>query len=199
MAYHHGDLKNALIEAAIPLLAEHGIAGLSLREVARVVGVGHAAPYRHFRNKQELLQAIAIYGFGKLEKNCVLAEKKYPNNPVQQFADVGRRYVLFVYDNPEISNLMSGGYFSNETCGEEMMAAANQAMSGMVRIAQRGQDTGFFKKIAIEQLALSAWSMMHGLSMLIISGMLYESATSRKKVIELSEAVGQVMFQGILK
>lgn len=199
VAYHHGDLRNALIKAAIPLLSDKGISGLSLREVAREVGVGHAAPYRHFKNKHELLQAIAVHGFHKLTKSCALAEKKFPDDPVNQFADGGIRYLLFVYENPVIANLMFGGYFSSQSCSEEMLIAANEAMSVMINAIKCGQDAGLYKETGIEEMTLAAWSTIHGLSMLVVSGALSESASSRAKVKKLGETVGNILLQGILK
>ena len=90
VACHHGNLRQALIEAALPLLAKKGISGLSLREVARVVGVGHAAPYRHFKNKNELIESIAAVGYRKLSRGCELAEKRFPSDPQKQLLDSGR-------------------------------------------------------------------------------------------------------------
>ena len=64
--YHHGDLRRSLIQAGSKLIEEKGLAGLSLREVARVAGVSHTAPYRHFQDKADLLAAIAQVGFEQL-------------------------------------------------------------------------------------------------------------------------------------
>ncbi len=82
--YHHGDLKNALIEAGIDILAQDGVGGLSLRQVARKAGVSHAAPYAHFSNKQALIAAISTEGYKKLYATLSGAALKYESNPARQ-------------------------------------------------------------------------------------------------------------------
>ena len=80
-SYHHGDLRRALIDAAIPVLREKGVVGLSLRELAGELGVSHGAPYRHFRNKSELLEGIAIVGYRELAEICSSSRQKHPRDP----------------------------------------------------------------------------------------------------------------------
>lgn len=199
MAYHHGNLKQALVEAAIPLLAEKGISGLSLREVARSVGVGHAAPYRHFSNKNELIEAIAAVGYRRLGRGCELAEKKFPDDPQKQLLDGGLRYLLFAAENPEIANIMFNGYLSLDSCGAELSAAADDALTRLVKIIGNGQAAGIYGDSDSFDLTLAAWSMVHGLSMLVVSGMLKEVASSRKKIRQLGEKVCDMLMHGMLK
>src|SRR5215212_4914161 len=82
--YHHGDLRNALIRAGQELLAQEGIAGLDMRKVARAAGVSHAAPYRHFADKQALLAAIAEDGFYQLAEGMDAAIGQAPTNAAAQ-------------------------------------------------------------------------------------------------------------------
>src|SRR5262245_57255125 len=82
--YHHGDLRNALIQAGKTLLAEEGVAGLELRKVARAAGVSHAAPYRHFADKQALLAAIAEDGFYQLTEGMDAAIGQAPTTAAAQ-------------------------------------------------------------------------------------------------------------------
>lgn len=199
MAYHHGNLRETLVKAAIPLLAEHGIAGLSLREVARKVGVGHAAPYRHFGNKNDLVEAIAAVGYRKLKRGCELAEKKFPADPQQQLLDSGMRYLLFAAENPEIANIMFSGYLSLDNCGEELAIAADEALNSLIGIIGNGQRAGIYGDYESFDLTLAAWSMVHGLSMLIVSGMLNEVATSKKKIRLLGENVCYMLMHGMMQ
>lgn len=199
MTYHHGNLRKALIDAAIPLLAEKGISGLSIREVARQIGVGHAAPYRHFSNKNELIEAIAAVGYRQLGKGCELAEKKFPDDPQEQLRDSGIRYLLYAAENPEIANIMFSGYLSLDDCGGELKVTADEALMAMVRIISNGQAAGIYGDSDSFDLTLASWSMVHGLSMLVISGMLKEVATSRKKIRQLGEKVCEKLMYGMLK
>src|SRR5690242_14296324 len=89
--YHHGDLRRALLDAALAQVAEHGPAALSLREVARRAGVSHAAPAHHFGNKAGLLTAIAAEGYHLLAAALAAA---------REFQEQGVAYVLFAVDHP---------------------------------------------------------------------------------------------------
>jgi len=93
MAYHHGDLRAAVLEAAITLIGEHGVAGLSVGEVARRVGVSSAAPYRHFANRTALLSAAATH-VGR-ELHATLVEAMAEQDPVEQFRAAAAAYVRF--------------------------------------------------------------------------------------------------------
>ena len=104
--YHHGDLRNALIQAATTVLVEKGAAALSLREVAKVAGVSHAAPYRHFRDKAALLRVLAQGGFERLTEVINTAAENSPYNPEQKLIEAGVAYVRNAVQHPEITRLM---------------------------------------------------------------------------------------------
>src|SRR5262245_23788463 len=97
--YHHGDLRRALLDAALEILAEGGAAGLTLREVARRAGVTHAAPYRHFEDKAALLAAVAEEGFRAVYAE-MLARSERVKDPVERLYQIGAAYVLFAVTHP---------------------------------------------------------------------------------------------------
>ncbi|MEM8933179.1 MAG: TetR/AcrR family transcriptional regulator, partial [Acidobacteriota bacterium] len=92
-SYHHGDLRAALVDAAARLLEDDGATALSLRSVAREAGVSHTAPYRHFRDKHELLEAVAASGFRALEARLDAVVEKHPNDARRQIVEACRGYV----------------------------------------------------------------------------------------------------------
>src|SRR6476659_4036663 len=98
--YHHGDLRNALIQAGQAILAAEGAAGLDLRKVARAAGVSHAAPYRHFADKQALLAAIAEEGFYQLTEGMDAAIGQAPASAADQLEQLAHVYVQFAIDHP---------------------------------------------------------------------------------------------------
>ena len=98
-SYHHGDLRQALIDAAVDLLSEAGMSHLSLRQVARRVGVSDAAPYRHFEAKDALLAVVAEEGFKAYTHYLQRAVASAIDNPIQQFLGCGRAYVRYALDN----------------------------------------------------------------------------------------------------
>lgn len=104
--YHHDNLKSELIEKGLRLLDQEGYEGFSLRKVAKACNASHAAPYRHFRNKDELIVAIAKEAMGKFSGALQQAVDKYPNNPKYQLKEMGCAYVEFFAKNPEYLRLM---------------------------------------------------------------------------------------------
>jgi len=143
--YHHGHLRTAVLRAAGKQLEKEGVAGLSLREVARRAGVSHNAPYRHFPDRDALLSALAEEGFEMLSQSLKGKSGR----------DVGDAYVAFVLANPQRYRLMFGGLRGFE---------AHRAIHSAFEQAFEGQ--GVDPKLA----AAAAWSLVHGLSHLLLDG-----------------------------
>src|ERR1700724_1160687 len=98
-AYHHGDLRAALIQAALTLIAEHGVKGLALSDAAHLAGVSVAAPYRHFKDKDGLLAEIAAEGFGLFRDALARATQSYPKDKVKRLGEMGLAYVDFAAEH----------------------------------------------------------------------------------------------------
>ncbi|MFN7132092.1 MAG: TetR/AcrR family transcriptional regulator, partial [Myxococcales bacterium] len=99
-SYHHGDLRRALLDGALALLQDEGVGALSLREVARRAGVTHAAPYRHFESKEELIAAVAEEGFHTLRDEMRDAMAAHEGDPRRRLEACGVAYVLFAVGHP---------------------------------------------------------------------------------------------------
>src|SRR5215472_18740503 len=108
-AYHHGDLRHALIQAGLELLAEGGAQSLDLRKVARRAGVSHAAPYRHFADKQALIAAINEEGFHMLAERIRSTLREVSDEPFEQLLAVALAYVRFAQENPWLMREMFSG------------------------------------------------------------------------------------------
>lgn len=194
--YHHGDLKNALIEAGKNLLIKKGFSSLSLRELAKEAGVSHSAPYRHFSDKTEVLTAIAETGFRDLSAAMENISGKYIDDPQKQLIESGIAYILLAVKNPEIFGLMFGGILD---CPEELSEAGNSSFQGLVKIIENGQKAGIYKDMDSQILTLSAWSTVHGISMLINAGLLKDSVKNEDEIRELAGLICTNLLQGILK
>src|SRR5512136_1484926 len=112
--YHHGDLKNALIEAGIEILSRDGLGALSLREVARQAGVSHTAPYAHYADKQALIAAIATAGYEKLYTKLADVVQQYQDNPARQLVEAGWAYLEFAFAEPDHFKITFSGVVEKE-------------------------------------------------------------------------------------
>lgn len=171
-SYHHGDLRNSLVSIGTELLNNKGISSISLREIARTIGVGHNAPYRHFRNKQQLLEAIAEAGFRQLVARNTRLELEFAHDPESQLFESGMHVISMAAEKPNLFELMFGGYLQPGECGSELKQASDEAMKSLVRIIQNGQKQQQFIGGDPMKLALGAMSMIQGLAMMVSSGKL---------------------------
>lgn len=160
--YHHGNLREVLLRAAIELIAERGAHGLSLRECARRAGVSHAAPYRHFADKDALLFAIAQLGFEKLYAAGIAAMEGV-DDPLERLDAYGVAYVRFALENPVLLRVMFTLQFEvpegTKDIGAPAFELLQQAAAEVV-----GPDVDSYTA------AFAAWSLPHGLSMLVLDG-----------------------------
>lgn len=171
MAYHHGDLRRALLEGAIELLAEGGPAALTLRGAARRAGVSEAAPYRHFADKKALLAAVAEEGFLALERACSAAAADL-DDPVETFWRRGVAYVRFAVQHPAHYRVMFGPEIPDKRSYEGLSAAARAAYEALHSTARACAAVGAFPAQEIEMRATRAWALVHGLASLFIDGQL---------------------------
>ena len=185
--YHHGDLRRALLEAAWRLVAEKGLAALTLREVARAAGVSHAAPYHHFPTRTALLDALAEEGFAGLDR--AMAEAKTgpaaegpaevgqtprPVDGADVMVRIGRAYVDFACTHPEQLQVMFRPRH-HESEGPPPPALAEigaQAYGHLADAVRVCQAQGLAPAGDPNELALSAWSLVHGFASLWGQGQL---------------------------
>ena len=111
-SYHHGDLRNGLLDAARCILEEQSLGALTLRAVARRAGVSHAAPYRHFPNHEALLVELSVEGFSELRQYIVEAAKLVGPES-DRIANIGAAYMRFVAKRPAVARLMFGSQLPN--------------------------------------------------------------------------------------
>jgi len=181
LSYHHGDLRNSLVNVGLELLNDKGVAGISLREIARNIGVGHNAPYRHFRNKQQLLEAIAEDGFRRLKARNTRLELEFASNPEAQLFESAMHIINMAADQPNLFQLMFGGHLQPQNSSIGLKQAADEAMQSLVGIIKNGQTLQLFIKGDPATLALSAMSMVQGVAIMVASGKLRPQLNSSKQ------------------
>lgn len=196
-AYHHGNLRQALIDAAVVILRKKGVAGLSLRGLAIQLGVSHGAPYRHFKTKTDLLQAIAITGFQQLGENCRQAQQKFPDDPEKQLFESGMSGIIYVSQNPEVIDLMFGGVLPPHQWGPELKQANDDSINGLFQIIENGKKVGLYGRWDTRELALTALSTVQGLSVFVASGILKSHLGSKRKLRMVAKRVYDILTQGM--
>jgi AcrR family transcriptional regulator len=176
-AYHHGDLRRALVQAGQEILAEQGVDGLSLREVARRAQVSQAAPYHHFADKAALVGAIVEEGFAGFRQALLASADEIGGGALQRFTGMGLAYVRFAVDNPALFRLLFRpelrGRIKEGAAAEAIEQAELGAYQVLLDAAQAAIDEGSVRGLSAEDVALSAWSMVHGLATLIVDGPAY--------------------------
>jgi AcrR family transcriptional regulator len=197
-AYHHGNLQQTLIKGAERLLERDGVAGLSLRAVAREADVSHAAPYRHFRDKTDLLGELVRTGFDRLATSLARAAARHPGDPAAALLASGRAYVRLAVASPNLTTLMFGGLDQN-ALNQEQRAAGDRAFATLVAIVERGRSAGLYRDHDALTLAVTAWSAMHGLATLFTTQSLARATGSRRAADELAAAVGHLLLHGLLR
>jgi len=165
--YHHGNLRLALLEKAKQHLIENGPDKISLRALARDVGVSQTAPYRHFPDKTTLLAALAAEGFKQLNEASQRADDHGPI-VTERLAKTGRAYVQFALDNPELYRLMFGPLIPAENEFKELNDYGARAYESIVLLVTEGIKAKEFTEGDPLILANSAWSLVHGVASLMI-------------------------------
>jgi len=197
--YHHGDLRQALIESGAQLIEMNGVTDISLREVAKLTGVSHTAPYRHFKDKHALLAGIAEVGFVKLASALRNATTENPDDPGIQLLEAGTAYIRLALQNRQMHHLMFGGMWQPCDVSERLMELSDSAFRALVEIISNGQKTGSFKSGDTTVLALTAWSLVHGYAMLASTGQLDHLVDSEKAILELAKTIELNLISGIGK
>lgn len=159
--YHHGDLSRALVQAGRRILEKEGPAGLSLRAVAREAGVSPAAPYHHFKDKCELMAAVAEEGWHELGEAIVAARAK-AHDPRHGLSEIGTAYVVFARKNPALYRLM----YDSACDREEMPDHAKAEDSGWGQVREALITVGVDPKNELELTlaTIAAWCAAHGVA-----------------------------------
>ncbi len=188
--YHHGDLKSALIAAAREQIATLGAAALNLRALARTIGVTHPAVYRHFADKEALLDAVAEMGFDELTATLRgAAGQSAPGSEARMHA-LATAYVNFAVAHPELMRVMFGLGSKDARMKNEALFAASKRAYGMLLESVGGIDGDELINSAI------VWALMHGLAQLIVERQLPVFIDPQQREVVITKAA-QVLSYGL--
>jgi AcrR family transcriptional regulator len=199
-AYHHGDLRKALIKVTLELIPTAGVRELSLREVARTAGVSHAASYRHFPSKESLLAAVAEEGFTKLADALRNSVRSCPQDPLARLQAAGTAYVDFGVRHPHHLSVMFGGAISSFDDHPALQAAAAGAHNELRAVVTEVLQGGELRAADEEVVEAAAWSIVHGLTVLLADRQIRSrdgGALSKHDQMRLATAVTGLFCKGL--
>ena len=169
-AYHHGDLRAALLAEAAAMIAEGGVASVTMRAIGRRLGVSRAAPYRHFADKTALLVAVAATGFDRLRDRLQTTGAGAPRASAEQLRRLGEEYVRFALENPAHYRLMYGREALAREDLPELRESAKALFDQFAAVIRAYQRSGTIKRQDPHAQAYVAWGAVHGLASLLIDG-----------------------------
>lgn len=194
--YHHGDLRQALVDAAIHILREEGPDGLTLRAVARAAGVSQAAPYRHFKDRRALVGAVAEDGFRRLGSAMAprSSKKSSPPNAGEALRQLAVQYVRFAHAHPAEYRVMFGEELAPGAENPELRASSRAVFDllsgGIAALQQRA----IIRSGDPDTIAIGAWAMMHGLTMLSLDR---HATLAGRSLDDLVMAVTDLLMNGM--
>ncbi len=196
-AYHHGNLRRVLIDTALEIISEKGADDVSLRQIARRANVSHTAPYRHFKDKNAILAAVAREGFDMMLRQTEVRIAHSRGDELEHFAICGLSYIDFALNYPSHYRVMFGtrsenSYFSDEFTPES--TPSFQLLSDKIRICR---EKGLLKAGDLKEMTLAAWSIVHGFAMLRIDHHIPDQGMDEKKLQDLKRSVVMTLYFGL--
>jgi AcrR family transcriptional regulator len=166
--YHHGNLREALVEAALALIAEKGPAGFTIAEAARLAEVSPAAPYRHFRDAEALLAEVALRGFERFAVALASAWNNGQPDPLRGFESLGRAYLAFARDEPAYYAAMFETHIALDRY-PDLQAAGDRAFAILREAAERlTVQLPKERRPPSLMMALHMWALSHGIASLFV-------------------------------
>lgn len=189
-SYHHGDLRKTLLEVTTDMIRESGIEGLSLRKLADRVGVSRTAPYHHFKDKNELLCAIAEEGFRQHHLQGQLNFTDESRSMHERFRSFVHNYVKFASENPELYELMFGRtIWKQQGSTEELRSAAYPCFQHQLAMTKAWQEMGLLNRDENTlRLSQVIWGTLHGIAKLMIDG-IYTNTDQIEEICECAVKV----------
>ena len=190
-AYHHGDLHQQAHDQALAVLRLEGDGAISLRDIAKQIGVSAPALYRHYADRESLLAELAISGFAALRQQLLSVDQHAPRAAL---IGIGLAYVAFAQSEPNLYRLMFGGRVLPKGAHPRLDQAGLDAFNVLQDTIARGQRAGYLKPAPLALMTATAWSLVHGLSQLTIDGHLPNADAEP----QLAEGITSLLLEGAI-
>jgi len=194
--YHHGDLRRALMDGALQVIADKGLAGLSLREVSTAAGVSHAAPYHHFADKAALLRSLGYEGLRLLDERMAAAESAAGDDPGERLLAIGHAYVVFAAETPAYFDVMSSPEMTGPH-GPEQQEEHGETWERLVHAVVACQGAGQLPAGDPMVAAVGLWALVQGLAQLWRTGPLPSLPQAAGGLAPLADSVLRAMLAGM--
>jgi AcrR family transcriptional regulator len=191
-----GGLRDTLIETAAALVARKGPQGFSLREVARRARVSEAAPYWHFADREALLAAVAERGFHAMAAT-MMGLGSETTDPARRLQALGIGYVRFALAHPSYLRVMFGSEVPDKSVHPGLKEAADRTFGFLVQAITDAQAAGRVRAGDPAELAVAAWSLVHGLAALLVDGRLGDHVHSPEEGDRLAGRVTEIFMLGL--
>lgn len=182
--YHHGNLPVALVGVAKELIAERGLEGFTLREVARRVGVTHVATYRHYADRRALLAAVAEHGFHQLRRRLEGARRKAPASLEPRLRAILAAYLRFCWDEPALTAVMFGPRLSRKGEFPGLEAAVMESLGIIAETIAALAPPRPRRRHSARDLGIALWTFVHGFSTLSHDKAAYSSARKAARAFD---------------
>ncbi len=189
--YHHGNLKEDLIQIALDFIAKEDVDKLTLKVLADATGTSRSAIYKHFKNKDALIEAMIVRGFDKFDADTTVYLKDTSKSLIDRFYLTGKLYVEFARENPNLYRLLFGKKYAH--IREETLSIKDEDCSGFAalkKMVEEAQQQGVYKKEDSYKQSIVIWATMHGVASLIIDGFM--------DVEEVYEDLYNTLFETLL-
>lgn len=197
-AYHHGSLRETVLNLSKQLIQEKGIQDFSLREVARLAGVSRTAPYRHFPDKESVMLAIAEEAFAKVNEAMQIVVQRSGDKPVVAVQELIVIYVKFMVENRHYSPFIFGSIIRDKIYRERLAIAREKMTATILDMVKRAR---LMKGDSAQQQKLFAagtWALMHGVASLICEQQLAKDVYSEDKLEYFSRHCAQTFIKGLV-
>ena len=195
--YHHGDLRSALLDAALEIINELGPQQLTIREAARRAGVSHTAPYRHFADKNQMIVAVLEQGFDLLKQTMQAKKAAAEKDPIYQFAASGMAYIDFALQHPAYYRVMYSGDLLSSSGQGSLQHTSSDTFKELVEDMKTCQQLNILKPGIPELQALSILSTVHGFVTLVNDNRVNALLGDNFQLDEIRDAVMAAIFEGI--
>ncbi|HEU4409405.1 MAG TPA: TetR/AcrR family transcriptional regulator [Polyangiaceae bacterium] len=190
------DLRRKFIDASLELVTERGVEGLTLRDLAKRVGVTHPAVYRYFPDKAALLASVAEEGFWAMRSEVIKACAPYPDTRTR-FNKLVEAYIRFAVERPAHFRLMFGPEAADKWSNASLRAAETATFNLCLDAVVEGQRNGLVRPGDAREVALAGWAMIHGIASLVLNGLVNWVGVASTSTEFLSQMLESAFFSGV--